>query len=422
MSSYNRIDLSDWIIHFVHHRNKNNDPSLIFADKYGPADYPYHADCEINERFADWYARDRDYNLAENADPLSVVCKIIRDGHIRSGWSFRNNRPTVYGPRSAVCLTEMPLHALLNYAAQRKDKGNVGVYGICLLKDELFQSGARPVIYGLTEQHRETESDWPRILDQRCGIAEHEQYRYVAMNLSGKKRIDWSHEREWRWVDSNDLCNVPGLPIWLDDEPIQFSQALILVTNEGEAERILNLTKQLYDAEFSGEDTRYSKKALLNTRVIVLDDLTCGPNLEIVNTLRIDDIPAAKRISIARPKPDKAFLEKVKDAINKADEASVKAAKDYLETAIKTNGNMNFFEPFGFVSVMVFDPQSALTEALIVLDEVSVTVDGYRLKTINKIGNRSDMFCVANIAADAAVDVLQAEFPSSVFWVSTMLD
>ena len=71
---------------------------------------------------------------------------------------------------------------------------------------------------------------------------------------------------------------------------------------------------------------------------------------------------------------------------------------------------------------MVFDPQSALTEALIVLDEVSVTVDGYRLKTINKIGNRSDMFCVANIAADAAVDVLQAEFPSSVFWVSTMLD
>jgi hypothetical protein len=30
-----RIDLSDWLIHFVHRRNPDNDPNWIYADEEG---------------------------------------------------------------------------------------------------------------------------------------------------------------------------------------------------------------------------------------------------------------------------------------------------------------------------------------------------------------------------------------------------
>src|SRR5260370_41525724 len=115
----------------------------------------------------------------------------------------------------------MPVYAFLDYAKTRADKLNVQTYGIALLNEELFRAGARPVIYGLSRPHAELPSAasnrWagPRLLDPSCGIARHEQYRYVAMNLGRDRLIDWSHEREWRWT--NDFAkdrDPPGLAIW----------------------------------------------------------------------------------------------------------------------------------------------------------------------------------------------------------------
>ena len=163
---------------------------------------------------------------------MQVLLKIIDDGHIRSSWSFRRDRPTIYGPRAAVCFTEMPLYALIDYVKQRADKYNVQPYGISIMKQDAFRVGVRPVIYGLTGDHLEKPKnpnapasairDWPRFLKPGCGIAEHEQYRYVSFNIGENGYSDWTHEREWRWCDFEDKYSCPGLPLYLKKKAMTF--------------------------------------------------------------------------------------------------------------------------------------------------------------------------------------------------------
>ena len=84
---------------------------------------------------------------------------------------------TIYGPRAAVCFTEMPLFALEQYAEQR-GKDSVEKYAVGVLKRELFAAGWRPVIYGLGGKHMERRPQgtnfggWPRYLDPSCGLGE----------------------------------------------------------------------------------------------------------------------------------------------------------------------------------------------------------------------------------------------------------
>ena len=104
-----------------------------------------------------------------------VIRKIVSDGHIRASWAFRNGKPTIYGPRAAVCVTEMPLHTRLVDYAKRRKATDVGCYAIGLLKSEFFAAGGRSVIYGLSTEwaeHNQGSRVWPRKLDASCGIAE----------------------------------------------------------------------------------------------------------------------------------------------------------------------------------------------------------------------------------------------------------
>ncbi|MDR3463683.1 MAG: hypothetical protein P4L76_15345 [Beijerinckiaceae bacterium] len=219
----NRTDLSAWVMHFVHDRNPNNDPANLFNEGEITPLFPFHEDPSKNQRFELWEMVERASTLAPDDCAFCVLMKILEDGHTRAGWSFRSNRPTIYGPRAACCFTEMPLYALVDYARRRK-RDAVGAYAIGLLRSEFFTAGGRPAIYGLSGPHREQQSigsafHWPRKLDAACGLGENEQYRYVAMNLSAGRQIDWGHEREWRWADVQDECDCPGLPMNLINSP-----------------------------------------------------------------------------------------------------------------------------------------------------------------------------------------------------------
>lgn len=70
----------------------------------------------------------------------------------------------------------------------------------------MFNYGARPVIYGL-DQHNNARCSQgrygERILDETA-LPLIEQYRYVTY-VPGK--IDWTHEREWRWPYRGDIKN-----------------------------------------------------------------------------------------------------------------------------------------------------------------------------------------------------------------------
>lgn len=152
----NRLDLSEWMIHFVHQRTGSetlSELATIAANEGFEMDSRYHDyyDEDGNKKYIlDEYV-DNEYRIDNDASGFDVLKKILHDGFIHSGWSMRKGSPTVYGPVSAVCFTEMPLYALVEYAKARGQvSGYVGEYGIAFKRNELYAAGARPVIYGLT--------------------------------------------------------------------------------------------------------------------------------------------------------------------------------------------------------------------------------------------------------------------------------
>ena len=383
-----REDLSQWALHFIHDYNGQYEPAhgeINFALFGG---FPYHESKELNDRFDPWRISDEEYPIDPDPDALQVLLKIITDGHIRASWAFRNRRPTIYGPRAAVCFTEMPLYALLEYAKQRRDD-SVKNYAVGVLKSELFSAGGRPVIYGLSGQHAEITSNqslgqtWPRKLSASCGIAEEEQYRYVAMSSDPNRPIDWSHEREWRWVDLQDRCSCPGLPIWLSEEAISFSRIFVIVPNAEESARVLDRLKELYDAGVNDFDQPFSKAALENTFVISLDELELTMTKEELRHLRLDDVPSSRINLFRRPPASDILVTRVRFVLNEAKRAGAAAASEHLKSAPRTKDGRFIADVAGWAQLVIDDAQTPLVSALLKLNEVHVHAGiGYVLRGI----------------------------------------
>ena len=428
MVASSRQDLSEWALHFIHDRNIDNEPDDQMIDFSFYDGYPYHENRDVNSRFDFWNVVDEESNLAVDGSAFAVLLKIIRDGHIRASWAFRNRRPTVYGPRAAVCFTEMPLYALVDYSRNRGPM-NVGNYAVGVLRHELFASGGRPVIYGLSGKHIEQRPEalssniWPRKLHPSCGLVENEQYRYVAMSTDAKKPIDWSHEREWRWVDHKDLCSCPGLPVWLDDEPIGFSRIFVMVQNSTEVERILDLLKELHDAGANDYDWPFSRSSLERTQVVALDQLRQRLTDTQVKTLRFDDIPKSEIEIFEHPEVSEEYVKSVKSVLMEAQHAANTAAESYLETAPRDkHGHVT--DVSGWAYLMVYDAQSPLVSALLKLDCVdAVPGKGYMFKDLGGLGWRGEQaLSVAEVAINAAKKTFKKYFPDAALGIKTRWD
>jgi hypothetical protein len=411
-----RKDLSSWVIHFVHRRVPENNPAYNINEGEELPAFPYHEDYEINSGFESWEMVDESHALAPDESAIAVLLKIIQDGHIRAGWAFRNDKPTIYGPRAACCFTEMPLYGFLEYAASRS-KESVDTYAIGLRKEELFAAGGRPVIYGLTGPHRELASDpmpcephyrWPRKLHPDCGITEAEQYRYVAMSLGTSKRIDWSHEREWRWAVSGQ-CSCPGLPVWLKDEPIQFTQAIVIVPKAKQANLVLDQIKELYDARYHNFDYAYNLELLSNTRILALENIADIGKKQLV---RLEDLPTSALSLFKHPPASKTMCDRVAAALKTAAAAAKTAA---------AKANDGKLDVCGFAHITVLDPQSEFVSALIKLRKVDVIGGvGYAIRDIETRFSQS--LRVQEAAAEAAVAELRKTFPDVHFVVRTQWD
>jgi hypothetical protein len=178
ISNNRRYDLSDSLIHFF------RDIDLDASDAPAAPEHWGHSsiaeDCQLPAAFLQRHA--------------------IRQGRLWATWSVRSGKRTVYGPRPAVCFTEMPIPAFIEASRIRALKGQkMSSYALVLPKVAVFRDGGRPVIYGLSQ------NTWPRITveqDMRFFAEEtlpsKEQFRYVSFDPT-KGTLDWSHEREWRW-------------------------------------------------------------------------------------------------------------------------------------------------------------------------------------------------------------------------------
>ena len=422
-----RDDLSTWALHFIHDYNPDAEPAdqMINFDYYDG--FPYHENKELNDRFDLWRISD-DY-FGSELDALHVLLKIITDGHIRATWAFRNERPTIYGPRAAVCFTEMPLYALLEYAKNRSNEF-VRDYAIGLLKHELFTAGGRSVIYGLSGEHKEQSPKsgfnrgWPRKLAPSCGIAEAEQYRYVTMSSDPERPIDWSHEREWRWADHQDRCLCPGLPIWLSEEPVSFSQVFIVVPDRVEANYVMDRLKELHDAGQNDFCHLFSRKTLEATSVIALDQLETDIADLDEEHLRLEDIPASQILKFEQPEAPPELVEKVRHVLCEAQKAAEKAAAECFKSAPRAADGHHIGDIAGRAHLFVHDSQTPLVSALLQLEAVHpVPGSGYYFHNIGGLGWRGHQaLCLAEAAVMAAQSVFEKHFPSALFTMETRWD
>jgi hypothetical protein len=131
---------------------------------------------------------------------------ILIGGVLRPTFAHRGSppRPTIYGMHPAVCFTEQPISAFLDYLEVRTKQNEMTGYGIFLHKNDLFAIGGLPVIYGLPAATELVKGDNGYVADRRLLRDDHlnmiHQYRYNAFAPTREDDpLDWSHEREWRW-------------------------------------------------------------------------------------------------------------------------------------------------------------------------------------------------------------------------------
>lgn len=96
----------------------------------------------------------------------------------------------IVGDKKAVCFQEVPLSSIaenLIFEDSLGGKNRYSHFGLRFNKIRMYRIGARPVIYGKTEELK-------RMLPRD------EYWRIVNMDLDSESVVDWSHEREWRLV------------------------------------------------------------------------------------------------------------------------------------------------------------------------------------------------------------------------------
>jgi hypothetical protein len=350
-----RHDHSSWLIHFV-------------RDRVPEQDFPSEAEKEIG------------YNaggeLENDAKAFEVLKTIIRLGGLIPGYSFRGGRTTFYGGSPTLCATEMPLYSFATYAREASMSENVSAYGIAFLKSEFYAAGGRPAIYGLStsDVFYKINTRVRRILDDSI-LPVSEQYRYVAYSPSGKKWIDWSHEREWRWKvrDQKKDCvwcidgtgsdgPTPGLRLFDGPEDDgHFSKLCVIVWNRNEALEIQQLLTGLYLGQSNNYGTPFSRKLLEASSIIVLEDVVAA--VEGGKQLEAQTIEGLRASQFVKPvinvTASSETEKQVQDAFSKARKAGLEAANAYIASHDLDVGMC------GFAHAITYDVTSAAVQYML---------------------------------------------------------
>lgn len=361
-----RHDHTQWLMHFVRDRNPEQDFPGEDEDEAG--------------RFIGG-------EIEMDADAFYVLKTVIRLGGLLPGYSFRSERTTIYGGKPALCVTEMPLYSFATYVRSKKDTSKVSAYGLAFLKSEFFAAGGRPAIYGLSIESPKyiTNTSYQRIFDPSV-LPAAEQYRYVAYSPSGTHWIDWSHEREWRWVANSDdrdsiLCKdydgcigpTPGLPLFkgkLDGH--SFSRVCIIVWTHEEAVEIQELLTGFYLAGSNNYGTELDKQLIRASSIIVLQDVIDAVEKDKdLDAQTIEGLEAAKLVKpIVIASPPEGAAELVELAFAQATAAGKAAAEIYIKKYGGDGGDC------GFAHAVTYDVTHPIVQYLIAEKLASGPFDG----------------------------------------------
>lgn len=214
------------------------------------------------------------FTRTENSSSFETLKQIVISGRINCSWSIRNGKRTIFGNKPAICFTEMPLHSFFCYATNRKDFSKTDFYGIAVHKQKMFKLGARNVIYGTSsedeiEAFRNNEEGW------NPNLPISEQYRYMLTDIDDKN--DWTHEREWRWINHFQKSKGDYLPLWQNDtynkrfggdrEFSHQNEIIIIVRTRNEVDELASLFSTFTDREI------YNHNNISNTIIISLEGI-----------------------------------------------------------------------------------------------------------------------------------------------------
>lgn len=408
-----RDDLSDWVVHFVHGMN----PELACTDEQGKtAPMPVAFDVRGNGLVLEYQTYrhpSQDFELPA----FDVLLRIINDGYLQTSWSLRKRAridevvPTIYGQRSALCFTEMPLHALIDYQSKRAGSGYVEKYAIALKKREFFSAGGRQVISGLSAPHEEVQydSDGPRYfcrnLLPECGLGEHEQYRYVAMNIGMGHYIDWSHEREWRWTKDYRAENfTPGLPLWMalrECDPGRdniFSEIIVITETDDQILTVVNKLLSLYDTGKNEFGILFDSNRLKSTKV------TSFSRIAREGTRHIEELKFPLESRIRKVVYNNSHTAKAKEVY----EISRLAAHEAVSRIRHTDqeGDFNYC---GWSELVLLDSHNEFVQALIGEKIAKANSgDGYVIEVNDKTLIQQSMY-LSMKGCEAAGDVFRKE-------------
>lgn len=372
-----RYDLSDRLIHFF------REVDLASADAPPwPEDTGY---ASVHED--------------EVLQPAFLLRHAIRMGRLYATWSVRKGRRTIHGRRPAVCFTEMPVAAFIEAGRARQAAGQaMSPYGIVFPKAGAFAVGARPVIYGLSSDAYACggEEDSPRLLPADV-LPLSEQYRYVAFNpMHGK--LDWSHEREWRWrlnskpwigegggVPPMDSDELPGLN--LDDPRLRGLGVIVATAAEGRQVVHDVLTK--VDRGDIDED-HYA---------FVLAHETIANWQDLRERNALEDAISQNLITLAP-----YFATK-----KKAVEAAKVAFRDAMTAVLAEAGEPTLGEPGG-CWLWLLDNTHAMTRALVAAGDVKINKDGKYLIRMTRFAKAGFNLQERQALTRQMAGRLQAEF------------
>lgn len=384
-----RLDLSSWLIHFVHEHKPEDTFRHWAIEQMGPEDVIEDVEnCQCPDYFNNegypivLYDEmiDDDWELSSNASSFQILQRVIHDGFLKSSWSFRRGNPTVYGPYSVVCFTEMPLYALIDYANKRGGfSGYVGGYGIALKKKELFAAGARSAIYGLSGKKYEAidpndnlSKAGFRALASECGIGRDEQYRYVHTDLDREPPIDWTFEREWRLAIKDERWGgIPGIPFFLSkaeyNTPV--SEVVIIVSTNEEKKLVLDQLTNMFLSKSTNLGYNYQLELIRTAKVISVEQLK---GLSNYDTIQLDGIDPAVETGMSLLPISDETLRRVENILTETHDICDIAMDKFTK---QNPGVHTYSYPISHIKICT-DVNSEVTQALVLLGKASTFSEG----------------------------------------------
>lgn len=396
----NRHDHTSWLIHFVRGRTPLQDePPKGLPDPLA-------------------------YEIEPDASAFQVLKTVVRLGGVVPGYSFRKGRTTIYGGQPAVCATEMPLYSFAMYARERAAQGGASAYGVAFLKSEFFEAGGRPAIYGLASDNAGyvMNDATSRVLKDEV-LPQQEQFRYVAYDpFRRTSPLDWSHEREWRWIPRDEerdqvwahgdegLGPAPALPLFKGRiEGGRFSELRLIVWSQEEADEINELLTGFYLSGGNDYDTRFDKGLIRRSRIIVLEkvirQVEKGGDFDAQT---IEGLDAAHLLDPVTVTPPPAEADKtIDEAFGEAERAAAEAGDRYRESHPPGE------DAFGRAQTFTYEVTHSLVQRMIETGHAHGPFDGKviaRIKGAPSIGEITHVEKMHEAASEALTRKLGARF------------